>query len=60
MDVGGPRPESYKEDYDIGQSLGDNDKAEMWYKHMKSGAESGNNKLSTLFQELKSILFVTH
>ena len=58
VNVDGPRPESYKEDYDIGQSLGDTDKAELWYRHMKSGAESGNNILPTLILEFKLILIV--
>lgn len=38
--VDGPRPESYKEDYELAEMLSENQRAE-WYGHMKSGAESG-------------------
>lgn len=42
VEAGGPRPESYREDYNLGESglLGDREK-EKWYRDMKSGAESG-------------------
>ena len=32
--------ESYKEDFNLGNKLGIN-QSEVWYRHMKSGAESG-------------------
>ena len=32
--------ESYREDYTLGQRLNQTDR-ELWYRHMKSGAESG-------------------
>ena len=32
--------ESYKEDFNLGNKLGTN-QSEVWYRHMKSGAESG-------------------
>ena len=40
VDVGGPRPESYREDYSLAHNLG-GEESEVWYRHMKSGAESG-------------------
>lgn len=32
--------ESYREDYTLGQELNQTER-ELWYRHMKSGAESG-------------------
>jgi len=42
VEVGGPRPESYWEDYSLGENsqLSDQEK-DKWYQDMKSGAESG-------------------
>jgi len=40
VDVGGPRPESYVEDYSLASKLPEEERRD-WYVHMKSGAESG-------------------
>jgi len=40
VDVGGPRPESYLEDYRLAQNMNHNESSQ-WFRHMKSGAESG-------------------
>merc|ERR550534_2182416 len=50
VDVGGPRPESYKEDFNLGNKLGTN-QSEVWYRHMKSGAESGWDYSSRWMEE---------
>merc|ERR1719222_1630723 len=40
VDVGGPRPESYVEDFSLASKLPEEEQRD-WYVHMKSGAESG-------------------
>nr|XP_018903542.1 PREDICTED: trehalase-like [Bemisia tabaci] len=37
----GPRPESYREDYELAESIDTEIERERWYGRMKSGAESG-------------------
>ena len=41
MEVDGPRPESYLEDYLDAQKLGTAEEVREYYFNMKSGAESG-------------------
>ena len=50
VEVGGPRPESYWEDYSLGENsqLSDQEK-DKWYQDMKSGAESGGLGLTVLW-----------
>ena len=37
----GPRPESYREDVELGDQFSDPAERESFYFHMKAGAESG-------------------
>merc|ERR1712192_23812 len=48
VDVGGPRPESYVEDYSLASKLPEEEQRD-WYVHMKSGAESGRDYSSRWF-----------
>ena len=37
----GPRPESYREDFELAAQFEDEDDREEFYYHMKAGAETG-------------------
>jgi neutral trehalase len=59
----GPRPESYREDVELGDQFSDPAERESFYFHMKAGAESGwdystrwmiNNEVSFIFFRLLS------
>jgi neutral trehalase len=61
----GPRPESYREDVELGDQFSDPAERESFYFHMKAGAESGwdystrwmiNNEVSFVFFRLLSFL----
>ena len=41
VEIDGPRPESYKEDYDAASQMEDVIQRQQFYIHTKSGAESG-------------------
>jgi len=50
VEVDGPRPESYSEDYLLSTNM-TADERKLWYMHMKSGAESGWDYSSRWFAE---------
>merc|ERR1711915_1174633 len=50
VEVDGPRPESYSEDYLLSTNM-TADERKLWYMHMKSGAESGWDYSSRWFSE---------
>ena len=61
----GPRPESYREDVELGDQFSDPSERESFYFHMKAGAESGwdystrwmiNNEVSFIFFRLLPFL----
>jgi len=50
VEVDGPRPESYTEDWELAQNLNESERRE-WYGHIKSGAESGWDFSSRWFND---------
>lgn len=48
-----PRPESYREDYELAQELGGD--VETTYKHLRAGAESGWDFSSRWFRDAKNL-----
>mgnify|MGYP001791967757 CR=1 FL=1 len=52
-DLNGPRPESYKEDFELVEDNGLNE--EVAYKHLRAGAESGWDYSSRWFDDAKNL-----